>query len=85
MGNTPLSDEDLARWGFCPTGHDDAYVRWLCQWNRRQYIVLRRAVGFSSYGLKYRGIAVVGIETVEQMDDVLAMLQRWGVLAPREL
>lgn len=85
MKYTPLNDRHLEQLRFRSTGEDDKYLRWYCQWNCRQFMTLFQARDIARWSLKYRGVIVAGIETVEQLTDAIDMLRRWDLLGEPQI
>ena len=79
-----ITDDFLLDLGFRALGCCTSYRRWLMQWNDSQFVTLYQRLDTGTWSLRYRGYFVQGLSTTKQLDDAFALLERWGVLEPRQ-
>ncbi len=84
MNSKPLTNDELAKRRFYDIGSDDNFCRWRCQWNRRQFLTLYKRTDMGLFSLRFRHFYIQGINTVQQLDDALELLQKWEALMPPE-
>lgn len=84
MKATRITDKLLETTGWRQIGTTDTYHRWLIQWNGSQFVTLYQRRDLGTWSVRYRGYYIQGFEFASQLDDAIALLERWGVLKPRE-
>ena len=86
MGLQLIDDSLLEQRGFRVTGEDDERRYYFRQWNGKQYVKLVYYRQFDNYGVIFRTTRILGLAFIDQVDDALEMLRRWGLLdAPTKL
>ena len=84
MKSAKITDESLAQRRFRCVGCDEVFRRWFLQWNRRQFLTLYQRRDQGTFSIKFCRMYFQGLEYIHQIDDVLDLLQDWGVLLPPE-